>query len=93
MGTGDLVLQPSEAAWYQALHKAKEALEELNGLKQQCATMSLPSGSDTTSNKLMAVKTKYQPLVTEVKQLQNILSYISWLVKVQEIRYSSHYRN
>ena len=82
-------MESSEAAWYNALHKAKEALEELNGLKQQCVTISLPSSSNTSSNRPMILTTKYQSLVTEVRQLQNILSYISWLVRVQETRYVS----
>lgn len=86
MGTAGTTVQPSETAWYNALHRAKEALGDLNKLKQQCATMSLPSGSDTSSNRPVVLMTKYQPLVTEVKQLQNILGYIKWLVRVKEIR-------
>lgn len=80
-------MEPSETAWYNALHKAKEALQELNRLKQQCVTISLPSSSDTSSNRSTVLMTKYQSLVTEVKQLQNILSYISCLFRVQETRY------
>ena len=83
------MVDSSETAWYNALHKAKGALDELNKLKKQCVSISLPSGSDTSSNRAMVLMTKYQSLVTEVKQLQNILSYISWLVRVQEIRYLS----
>jgi len=79
-------MESSETAWYNALHKAKEVLDELNKLKQQCVNISLPSGSDTNSNRPMVLMTKYQHLVTEVKQLQNILSYISWLVRVQDAR-------
>jgi len=86
MGTAGAMVEPSETAWYNALHKAKEVLGDLNKLKQQCVTISLPSDSDTSSNKPMVLMTKYQPLVTEVKQLQNILSYINWLVRVKEMR-------
>ena len=81
-------MESSETAWYNALHKAKEVLDELNKLKQQCVNISLPSDSDTNSNRPMVLMTKYQCLVTEVKQLQNILSYISWLVRVQQTRYT-----
>ena len=82
-------MESSETAWYNALHKAKGALDELNKLKQQCVSISLPSDSDTSNNRPMVLMTKYQSLVTEVKQLQNILSYINWIVRVQEIRYLS----
>ena len=88
-GSAGAMVESSDTAWYNALHKAKGALDELNRLRQQCVSISLPSGSDTSSNRLMVLKTKYQSLVTEVKQLQNILSYISWIVRVQEIRYLS----
>ena len=80
-------MESLETAWYNALHKAKGALEGMSRLKQQCVTISLPSGSDTGNNTAMVLMTKYQSLATEVKQLQNILSYISWLVRVQETRY------
>lgn len=80
-------MESSETAWYDALHKAKGVLEELNKLKQQCVTISLPSNSDASSNRPVVLMTKYESLVTEVKQLQNILSYIGWLVRVQETRY------
>lgn len=81
-----IIMESSETAWYNALHKAKAALEELNKLKQQCSGISLPSSDDTSSNRPMVMMTKYQSLVSEVKDLQNILSYINWIVRVQETR-------
>ena len=80
-------LQTSEAAWFNALHKARTALEELRKLKQQCTSMSVSlSGNDTGSDKLTELVTKFQPLVTEVTQLQRLIMYMRWMYDVQQLR-------
>ncbi|XP_065905193.1 RAD50-interacting protein 1-like isoform X2 [Dysidea avara] len=85
-GENYVSLQSSEAAWFNALHKARAALEELRKLKQQCTSMSLPlSSSNTESDKLAELVTKFQPLVTEVSQLQHLIRYMRWMDDVQQL--------